>query len=85
MLGGLLQIFFGLLRVGRYVSYTPYSVVSGFMSGIGVIIIVIQVRPFVGLGAVPGGPHGILMIRKAIAAKQVRIAQVEPVKKKGKR
>jgi large subunit ribosomal protein L3 len=36
-------------------------------------------------GAVPGGPNGILMIRKAIAAKQVRIAQVEPVKKKGKR
>lgn len=56
MLGGLLQIAFGLMRVGRYVSYTPYSVVSGFMSGIGVIIIVIQVRPFVGLEAVPGGP-----------------------------
>ena len=56
MLGGLLQIVFGLLRVGRYVSYTPYSVVSGFMSGIGVIIIVIQVRPFVGLEAVTGGP-----------------------------
>jgi large subunit ribosomal protein L3 len=36
-------------------------------------------------GAVPGGPNGILMIRKAIAAKQVRIAQVEPVKKKGKK
>mgnify|MGYP002633863426 CR=1 FL=1 len=36
-------------------------------------------------GAVPGGPNGILMIRKAIAAKKVRVAQVEPVKKKGKR
>jgi len=36
-------------------------------------------------GAVPGGPNGILMIRKAIAAKQVRVAQVAPVKKKGKR
>jgi sulfate permease, SulP family len=56
MLGGLLQIAFGLLRVGRYVSYTPYSVVSGFMSGIGIIIIVLQVRPFVGLEVVPGGP-----------------------------
>ncbi len=32
-IGGLLQIAFGLMRVGRYVSYTPYSVVSGFMSG----------------------------------------------------
>ena len=36
-------------------------------------------------GAVPGGPNGILVIRKAIAAKPIRIAQVEPVKKKGKR
>ena len=36
-------------------------------------------------GAVPGGPNGILMIRKAVAAKAIRIAQVIPVKKKGKR
>ena len=36
-------------------------------------------------GAVPGGPNGILVIRKAIAAKPIRIAQVEPVKKRGKR
>ena len=36
-------------------------------------------------GSVPGGPNGIVMIRKAIAAKPIRIAQVEPVKKKGKR
>jgi len=55
-LGGALQIVFGLLRVGSYVSYTPYAVVSGFMSGIGVIIIVIQTLPFFGLPAVPGGP-----------------------------
>ena len=33
MLGGLIQIVFGLIRVGRYVSYTPHSVVSRFMSG----------------------------------------------------
>lgn len=55
-LGGALQVGFGLLRVGRFVSYTPYSVVSGFMSGIGVIIIVIQVLPFLGLPAAEGGP-----------------------------
>jgi sulfate permease, SulP family len=56
ILGGMLQVLFGLLRVGRYVSYTPYSVVSGFMSGIGVIIVLIQVRPFAGLDGVAGGP-----------------------------
>ena len=45
ILGGFLQIIFGLVRVGRFVTYTPYSVVSGFMSGIGVIIIIIQTLP----------------------------------------
>ncbi len=55
-LGGLLQLLFGFLKVGRYVSYTPYSVVSGFMSGIGVIIILIQTLPFVGMQTVSGGP-----------------------------
>jgi len=36
-------------------------------------------------GAVPGGPGGYVTIRKAIAAKPIRVAQVEPVKKKGKK
>ncbi len=36
-------------------------------------------------GSVPGGPNAIVVIRKAIAAKPVRVARVEPVKKKGKR
>jgi large subunit ribosomal protein L3 len=36
-------------------------------------------------GAVPGGPNSIVVIRKAVAAKPVRVAQVEPVKKKGKK
>ena len=36
-------------------------------------------------GSVPGGPNAIVIIRKAIAAKAIRVAQVEPVKKKGKK
>jgi ribosomal protein L3 len=36
-------------------------------------------------GAVPGGPNSIVVIRKAIAAKPVRVARAEPVKKKGKK
>ena len=35
-------------------------------------------------GSVPGGPNGVVVIRKAIAAKPIRIAQVEPVKRKGR-
>jgi SulP family sulfate permease len=59
-LAGAIQVLFGTLRIGRFISYTPYSVVSGFMSGIGVIIIMIQVLPFFGLATVPGGPLGAL-------------------------
>ena len=36
-------------------------------------------------GSVPGGPNAVVIIRKAIAAKAIRVAQVEPVKKKGKK
>ncbi len=56
ILAGLIQILLGVLRVGRYVAYTPYSVISGFMSGIGVIIIVMQTLPFMGAAVATGGP-----------------------------
>ncbi len=56
MLAGLIQIALGLLRIGSFVTYTPYSVISGFMSGIGVIVMTIQVLPFLGVATVPGGP-----------------------------
>ncbi len=56
VMAGVIQIALGLMRVGRYVSYTPYSVVSGFMSGIGFLIILIQTLPFLGSPAVTGGP-----------------------------
>ncbi|MHC5008671.1 MAG: SulP family inorganic anion transporter [Planctomycetota bacterium] len=48
VLAGAMQILFGLLRVGRYINYVPYPVVSGFMSGIGVIIIILQMAQLVG-------------------------------------
>ena len=46
---GLFQIIFGILRIGKYVKYIPYPVLSGFMSGIGVIIILQQIYPLLGL------------------------------------
>lgn len=45
---GLFQILFGILKIGKYVRYIPYPVLSGFMSGIGVIIILQQIYPLVG-------------------------------------
>ncbi len=58
VLGGLLQMLLGLARIGRFVVYTPYVVVSGFMSGIGVIVILIQVLPFLGAPPAAGGALG---------------------------
>ena len=49
VIGGLFQILFGLLRLGKYITLVPYSVVSGFMSGIGVIIITLQIGPLLGI------------------------------------
>ncbi len=49
MLSGVFQIIFGLLKLGTYIEYIPYPVVSGFMTGIGVIIIILSIFPFVGL------------------------------------
>jgi SulP family sulfate permease len=60
MLGGLFQILFGVLRLGRYVTFTPASVVSGFMSGVGIIIILLQTLPFVGMAASAEGVTGTL-------------------------
>lgn len=49
MLGGLFQVLLGAARVGRYISYTPYSVISGFMSGVGIILILVQILPLFGI------------------------------------
>ena len=48
ILGGLFQIVFGILRLGKFINLVPHPVISGFMSGIGVIIILLQVAPLLG-------------------------------------
>ena len=45
---GIFQILFGIMKIGKYVRYIPYPVLSGFMSGIGVIIIIQQLYPLIG-------------------------------------
>ena len=65
VLAGLLQIIFGVLKLGQYIKLVPYPVISGFMSGIGVIIIALQMSRLFGhepaesgtipaLAAIPG-------------------------------
>ena len=58
VMAGLLQMLLGVLRIGRFVAYTPYSVISGFMSGIGIIVMLVQTLPFLGAPVATGGPMG---------------------------
>ena len=64
VLGGLIQVLLGVLRMGRFVIYTPYVVISGFMSGVGFIIMLIQALPFLGAPSAPGGPMGAVRARR---------------------
>lgn len=48
-LAGLIQISLGLIKIGKWIKYIPYPVISGFMSGVGVIIIILQINPFLGV------------------------------------
>jgi SulP family sulfate permease len=61
MLAGVFQIIFGFFKLGKYVTLMPYSVISGFMSGIGVILIILQIAPFLGQPAPKGGVVGTVM------------------------
>ena len=48
LLAGLIQVGLGFMKVGQYIRYIPYPVVSGFMTGIGVIILITQILPMLG-------------------------------------
>lgn len=69
MLAGLFQMLFGVLRLGRYVTMMPYTVVSGFMTGIGIILIILQLGPLLGQAPPPGGVVGsVTSLPELIAA-----------------
>ncbi len=65
-IAGIIQIILGFLKVGIFVRYIPYPVISGFMSGIGVIIILIQLHPLLGAGNVSSPLDAVLMLPGAI-------------------
>lgn len=60
MMAGAFQILLGTLKLGKYITLMPYSVISGFMSGIGVILIILQLSPLLGHAAPSGGVIGTL-------------------------
>lgn len=60
MIAGVFQILLGVLNLGRYITLMPYSVISGFMSGIGLILIILQLPPLLGHASPGGGVIGSL-------------------------
>jgi SulP family sulfate permease len=60
VVAGLFQILLGALKLGRYITLMPYAVVSGFMSGIGVLLIILQIAPLLGHPTPPGGTLGVM-------------------------
>ena len=66
VLAGIFQILFGLFRLGRYVTMMPYTVISGFMSGIGIILVLLQLGPFLGQATPKGGVIGTLLEMPAL-------------------
>ncbi|PLX92602.1 MAG: SulP family inorganic anion transporter [Desulfuromonas sp.] len=71
VLAGFFQALLGLLRAGTLIRYIPYPVISGFMSGIGLIIILLQIAPLLGA---PGQSAPL----KAVVALPATLAAVEP-------
>lgn len=88
VLAGLAQILFGVLQLGTYIRYIPYPVVSGFMTGIGGIIILLQVFPFFGqtspkkvidvVAHIADVIHGINWAAMIIAASTIAIIYLFP-------
>jgi len=68
MMAGVVQILLSSLKLGRYITMIPYSVISGFMSGIGCILILLQLGPLIGAKAPEPGVMGTITNLDAIFA-----------------
>lgn len=67
MLGGLLQMLFGLLKIGHYLCLIPHPVISGLMSGLGLTIILLQLGPLLGHASAGSAWQSLLLLPSAFA------------------
>ena len=74
-LGGVLQILFGFSGIGRYIKLVPYPVVSGFMNGIGCIIIILQIPALLGYPM----PDGIILVKLAAIPNMLAAPNAAPL------
>lgn len=80
-LAGLIEMMFGIIKLGKYIKYIPYPVVSGFMSGIGVIIIITQLFPFLGYN--PAQDTELVQSRMIHAEEQILESIIREEEQKG--
>ena len=66
IMGGIFMILLGTFRLGRYINLVPYPVISGFMSGIGLIIILLQIGPLLGYKAIGTPIESVRMLPQMI-------------------
>lgn len=59
LIAGAFQVLFGFLGIARYIKYFPYPVISGFMTGVGLIIVLLQIYPFLGASS-PSSTLGVI-------------------------
>lgn len=71
ILGGLLQVLMGFFKIGQLIHYIPYPVVSGFMSGIGLIIILVQIPPLFGLDTPANALRGLKMLPQLLTGTNI--------------
>ncbi|MEE2994678.1 MAG: SulP family inorganic anion transporter [Gemmatimonadota bacterium] len=70
-LAGLFQVIIGVLKLGKYINYIPYPVISGFMSGIGIIIILLQVSQLIGQPALKSPIEAISVLPEQLVTMNV--------------
>lgn len=62
ILAGAFQMLFGYLKLGRFVNLLPYPVISGFMTGIGCILIIMQLEPLLGYASPPNVINALTLL-----------------------
>lgn len=68
LLAGIFQIILGLFKIGKFVRFIPYPVISGFMNGIGMIIILLQINVALGQDAKSSIIEAVINIPYALAS-----------------
>ncbi len=82
MIAGVFQIILGALKLGKYITLMPYTVISGFMSGIGLILIILQFGPLLGtfFSAAMTPPLGLEVPNNGPNCRIIRINPIPDIK-----